>query len=91
MQIKLKIIKYFIYLYYHIDLMYSPFITLSLGLIVMDLVTSELCYKETVLQRNYVKTAISWSFSHNSFVKSLADYMVLREPQHGCDIAKFVL
>ena len=35
----------------------------------MDRVISESCYKETILQRNYRKMTISWSFSFNSFVK----------------------
>ena len=31
---------------------------------------NELCYKGTLLQRNYRKMTITWSFSyHNSFVK----------------------
>ena len=30
---------------------------------------SELCYKGTILQRNYRKMTIKWSFSLNSFVK----------------------
>ena len=32
-------------------------------------VICELCYKETILQRNYRKMTIPWSFSNNSFVK----------------------
>ena len=36
----------------------------------MNRVTSELCcYKGTILQRNYRKMTIIWSFSNNSFVK----------------------
>ena len=35
----------------------------------MDCVISELCYKGILLQRNYRKMTISWSFSYNSFVK----------------------
>ena len=31
----------------------------------------ELCYKGTLLQRNYWKIKILWSFSYNSFVKCL--------------------
>ena len=27
------------------------------------------CYKGTILQRNYRKMTIKWSFSYNSFVK----------------------
>ena len=35
----------------------------------MDSVISKLCYKETILHRNYRKMTIKWSFSYNSFVK----------------------
>ena len=35
----------------------------------MDCVISELCCKATILQRNYRKITILWSFSYNSFVK----------------------
>ena len=35
----------------------------------MDNVISESCYKEIILQRNYRKMTILWSFSYNSFVK----------------------
>ena len=35
----------------------------------MDCVLSELCYIGKILQRNYRKMTISWSFSYNSFVK----------------------
>ena len=42
---------------------------LYLGSIGMDRVISELCYKGTILQRNYRKMTIKWSFSYNSFVK----------------------
>ena len=35
----------------------------------MDSVISALCYKGTILQRNYMKMTISWSFSYNYFVK----------------------
>ena len=41
----------------------SPFITLCLGSIGMDHVVSEFCYKETILQSNYRKMTILWSFS----------------------------
>ena len=48
---------------------YIPFIMLYLGSIGMDRVISEPCYKGTILQRNYRKMTIKWSFSYNSFVK----------------------
>ena len=47
----------------------TPFITLYLGSIGVDRVISEPCYKGTILQMNYRKMTISWSFSYNSFVK----------------------
>ena len=52
----------------------SPFImiclgSIGLGSIVMDHVVSEPCYIGTILQRNYRKMTILWSFSCNSFVK----------------------
>ena len=47
----------------------SPFIMLCFGSIEIDHVISELCYKGTILQKNYRKMTILWSFSYNSFVK----------------------
>ena len=47
----------------------SPFKTLYLGFIGMDRVISGSCYKGIILQRNYKKMTISWSFSYNPFVK----------------------
>ena len=44
-------------------------IQLCLGSIGMDLVISKLCYKETILQKNFWKMTIAWSFSYNSIVK----------------------
>ena len=35
----------------------------------MNLIISELFFKETILQRNYREMTISWSFAYNSFVK----------------------
>ena len=46
----------------------SPFM---FGSIAMDPVICELCYTETILQRNYRKMTILWSFSYNSFVKKI--------------------
>ena len=46
----------------------SPFIMLCLGSIGMNCVVSEPCYKWTILQRNYRKMTILWSFSYNSYV-----------------------
>ena len=46
----------------------SPCKTPCLGSIGLDDVISELCYKATILQRNYRKMTILWSFSYNSFV-----------------------
>ena len=42
---------------------------LGFGSIGMDCVISEPCYKGAILQRNYRKMTILWSFSYNSFVK----------------------
>ena len=42
---------------------------LYFGSIRMDHVISEPCYNETILQRNYRKMTISWSFPYNPFVK----------------------
>ena len=39
------------------------------GSIGMDSVMSESYYKGTILQRNYRKMTILWSFSYNSFIK----------------------
>ena len=35
----------------------------------MDCVISEHCDKVTILQKNYRKMTIAWSFSYNSFAK----------------------
>ena len=40
-----------------------------LGSIALDLVMSKSCYKGTILQTNYRKMTIKWSFSYKSFVK----------------------
>ena len=52
-----------------VKIQYSPFIMLNLGSIGMDRDISGPCYKGTILQRNYRKMTIKWSFSYNSFVK----------------------
>ena len=46
--------------------------------------------KGTILQRNYRKMTILWSFSYNSFVitKSMVK---IWEPQHDCVISESVL
>ena len=36
----------------------------------MDGVISESCYKGTILQRNYRKMTITWSFSYNSLLNT---------------------
>ena len=43
-----------------------------LGSIGMDHVISELCCKRTILQKNYRKMTILWSFSYNSFEKFIS-------------------
>ena len=47
----------------------SPFKMLYLGSIGMDHVISESYYTGVILQRNYRKMTMLWSFSYNSFVK----------------------
>ena len=59
---------------------------LYLGFIGMDRVISEQCYKGTILQKNYRKMTIKWSFSYNSFVK-----FQNWEPQHDPVISSSVL
>ena len=36
-----------------------------------NLCYNELCYKGTILQRDYRKRTILWSFSYNSFKKNM--------------------
>ena len=55
----------------------------------MDCVIRELCYKGTILQRNYEKLTISWSFLYNSFVKFHGK--TIWEPQHDRVISKSML
>ena len=64
----------------------SPFLILYLGSIG---ITSVLCYKGKILQRNYGKMTILWSFSYKSFVKCHEEK--ISTPQHGCVMSKFVL
>ena len=47
----------------------NPFITLCLGFIEIDSVTRESSYQGTILQRNYRKMTMEWSFSYNFLVK----------------------
>ena len=55
----------------------------------MDCILSEPWYKGTILQRNYRKMTILWSFSNYSFVK-FHDTKIW-EQQHGGVISKSVL
>ena len=55
----------------------------------MDPVISELCHRGTILQRNYRKITILWSFSYTFFVKFCGKKIM--EPQHGRIISKSVL
>ena len=57
---------------------------LCLGSIGMDHVITVSCYKGTILQKNYRKMTILWSFSYNSFVKFNGKN--IWEPQHDCVI-----
>ena len=52
-------------------------------------VISEPCYKETILQKNYRKMTIIWSFSYNSIVKFHGK--TICEPLHDHVISKPVL
>ena len=52
-----------------LEIQCSPFITLYLGSIGRDHILCKLCYTGTILQKNYRKMTIPWSFSYNSFVK----------------------
>ena len=72
-----------------IFIQYSPFIMLYLGSIGMDCAISEPCYKGTILQRNYRKMTIKWSFSYNSFVKFHGTKIC--ELQHDCVISNSVI
>ena len=48
---------------------YRPYITPYLWSIGMDSIISEPCYSGAILQMNYKKMTITWSFSYNAFVK----------------------
>ena len=50
------------------DIVHSLYIAI-VRTIGMGCFISELCYKGTILHRNYRKITILWSFSYNSFVK----------------------
>ena len=67
----------------------SSFIAQYLGSIGMDHVISESCYKGMILQRNYRKMTILWSFSYNPFVKFHGK--IFWEPHHDHVISKSVL
>ena len=56
------------------------------GILLNGQAVSELCYKGTILQRNYRKITILWSFSCNSFVKFHGKK--IWEPQHDSVISK---
>ena len=43
----------------------------------MDTVISELCYRGKILQRNYKKMTILWSFSYTSFVKFWVNFNIV--------------
>ena len=55
----------------------------------MDHVISELCDKGKILQRNYRKMTMKWSFSYNFFIKFHGEEK-LEEP-HDPIISKSVL
>ena len=66
-----------------------PFIKLRLGSIGMDCVIGTSYYKGTILQRNYRKMTIPWSFSYNFFAKLHGKK--IWEPQHDRVISKSML
>ena len=51
------------------DIQRSPIKMLCFGSTENDFVISELCYKGTILQRNYRKMTMKWPFSYYFFVK----------------------
>ena len=61
---------------------------LHLGSKGMNHLISELCNKETILQRNCRKKTILWSFSYSSFVKFHGKKMGAK---HDCVVSKSVL
>ena len=58
------------------------FIALYLGSIRTDHVISEPCYKGMILQRNYRKMTILWSFSYDPFVKFHGKNILRATAQH---------
>ena len=66
----------------------SPFIMLYLGSIGMIPLISELCLKETILQRNYRKMTIHVHFPITPLENSMESFL---EPQHEGFISKSVL
>ena len=53
----------------NIDGTVHSILMLCLDFIGMDCVIGELCYKGTILLRNYRKMIILWSFAYNAFIK----------------------
>ena len=68
---------------------FSPFIMLCFGSIGMDGALHEPCCKVTILQSNYRKMTIPWSFSRNYFVKYYGKKNL--EPQHALVTSKSML
>ena len=66
------------------------FIALCFGSIEMDHVISEPCYKRTILQWNYRKMTILWSFSYNFLLNKVRGEKIW-EPQRDHVISKSVL
>ena len=54
-----------------------------------DPVISKSCYIGTILQRNYRKVTIPWSFSYNSLENSMVKK--IWDLQHDCVVSKSVL
>ena len=57
----------------------------------MDSVISESCYKGTILQRNYRKMTMKWSFSNNSVVNFHVKIGLIWKLQHDRVISKSML
>ena len=72
-----------------LTIQHNPFIMLCLRSTGMGSVINEQHYKETILQRNYRKMTIKWSFSYNFFVKNYGKKSW--KPQHDHVISKSVL
>ena len=68
-----------------------PFIMLCLGSTGIEHVILDLCYKETILQRNYRKIIIVWSFSCNFFEKiPFESHILYQNPRYNKVIPLYI-